>query len=36
MAVATFSTLANLLLEIVATRKTGRKEAPQQELNLVA
>jgi len=36
MAVATFSTLANLLLEIVATRKTGRKEKPQQELNLVA
>ena len=36
MAVATFSTMANLLLEIVATRKTERKENPQQRLKLVA
>lgn len=36
MAVATFATAANLLLEIVATRKTKRKESPQQKLNLAA
>ncbi len=36
MAVATFATMANLLLEIVATRKTKRKETPQQKLNIAA
>ncbi len=36
MAVATFATMANLLLEIVATRKTKRKENPQQRLILAA
>ncbi len=36
MVVATFSTMANLLLEIIATRKTERKANPQQRLKLVA
>lgn len=36
MAVATFSTMTNLLLEIVATRKTEKKENPQQKLKLAA
>ncbi|MCP4986932.1 MAG: transposase [Colwellia sp.] len=35
-AVATFANMANLLLEIVATRKTKRKENPQQKLKLAA
>lgn len=36
MAVATFATMANLLLEVVATRKAERKENPQQKLKLAA
>ncbi len=36
MAVATFASMANLLLEIIATRKTKRKENPQQKLILAA
>lgn len=36
MAVATFAGMANLLLEIVATRKTVRKENPQQKFILAA
>ena len=36
MAVATFAGMANLFLEIVATRKTERKENPQQKLILAA
>ena len=34
--VATFANMANLLLEIAATRKTKRKENPQQKLKLAA
>lgn len=36
MAVAAFAGMANLLLEMVETRKTKRKENPQQKLNLAA
>lgn len=36
MAVATFAGMANLFLEIIATRKTERKENPQQKLILAA
>ena len=36
MAVATFATMANLFLEITATRKTKKKEKLQMKLNLVA
>ena len=36
MAVATFATMANLFLEITATRKTKKKEKLQMKLDLVA
>ncbi len=36
MAVATFATMANLFLEITATRKTKKKEKPQMNLDMVA